>query len=67
MLIGDAAVGKTFLLSRYIKGTVPRQSSPTIGVEFSTKLVQLPGSDVKVKAQLWDTAGQEKYRAMTAA
>ncbi len=66
MLIGDSAVGKTCLLSRYVKGSIPKQKGPTIGVEFTTKVVQLK-ANINVKAQLWDTAGTEKYRAMTAA
>ena len=66
VLIGDAFVGKTFLLTRYIKNTLPKQSVPTVGVEFATKIVQLKNS-VPIKAQVWDTAGQEKYKAMTAA
>ena len=59
-------MGKTCLLNRYMKGTIPKQKSPTIGVEFATKIVQLK-NNVNIKAQIWDTAGQEKYRAMTAA
>ena len=66
ILVGDAAVGKTCFLNRYIKGTVPKQKTPTVGVEFATKAVELNNS-VMVKAQIWDTAGQEKYRAMTSA
>eukprot|EP00826_Nyctotherus_ovalis_P065494 TRINITY_DN962_c0_g4_i2.p1 TRINITY_DN962_c0_g4~~TRINITY_DN962_c0_g4_i2.p1 ORF type:complete len:199 (-),score=55.75 TRINITY_DN962_c0_g4_i2:140-736(-) len=66
VLVGDASVGKTFLLNRYIKNTVPKNPNPTIGVEFASKVVKLRG-EVCVKTQLWDTAGQEKYRAMTAA
>ena len=66
VLVGDASVGKTFLLSRYIRNTLPKKPGPTIGVEFITKLIQLK-NDVLVKAQVWDTAGQEKYKAMTAA
>jgi GTPase SAR1 family protein len=41
VLIGDAGVGKTNLLSRYIKGTLPKAPAPTIGVEFATKTVPL--------------------------
>ncbi len=66
VLIGDASVGKTFLLNRYIRNTVPKKPAPTIGVEFATKIVTLR-DNVLVKAQVWDTAGQEKYKAMTAA
>jgi Rab family protein len=48
ILIGDAGVGKTNLLSRYIKGCLPKNKSPTIGVEFATKPVPLKsGGSVK--------------------
>jgi len=66
VLVGDMNVGKTFLLSRYVKGQVPKSTGPTIGVEFATKTVALPDGGT-VKAQIWDTAGQERYRAITTA
>ncbi|KAF4664489.1 hypothetical protein FOL47_005100 [Perkinsus chesapeaki] len=66
VLVGDATVGKTHLLSRYIKGTLPRAPTATIGVEFATRTVPLPVGGT-VKAQIWDTAGQERYRAITSA
>jgi len=53
-------------MNRYIKGTLPKTKGPTIGVEFATKIISLQ-TGVTVKAQIWDTAGQEKYRAMTKA
>ena len=66
ILVGDALVGKTHLLSRFSKGTLPKNSHPTIGVEFSTCTIPLVTGG-KVKAQIWDTAGQERYRAITSA
>ena len=66
ILIGDVSVGKTCLLSRYLKNTLPKTQGPTIGVEFATKNVSMKDGST-VKAQLWDTAGQEKYRAITVA
>lgn len=66
VLVGDAAVGKTHLLSRYIKGTLPKAPVATIGVEFATRTVPLAMGGT-VKAQIWDTAGQERYRAITSA
>merc|ERR1719401_2393900 len=66
VLVGDATVGKTHLLSRYIKGKLPKAPTATIGVEFATRLVNLAYGG-KVKAQIWDTAGQERYRAITSA
>jgi len=64
VLVGDATVGKTHLLSRYIKGTLPKAPTATIGVEFATRMVPLAVGGT-VKAQIWDTAGQERYRAIT--
>lgn len=66
VLVGEAAVGKTHLLSRYIKGTLPKNPTSTIGVEFATRTVLLETGGT-VKAQIWDTAGQERYRAITSA
>lgn len=64
VLVGDATVGKTHLLSRYVKGTLPKQPTATIGVEFATRTIPLAVGGT-VKAQIWDTAGQERYRAIT--
>ena len=66
VLIGDTWVGKTHLLNRYIKNAAPPRSGPTVGVEFATKIVTVK-EGVYIKAQIWDTAGLEKYKAMTTA
>lgn len=66
VLVGDAGVGKTHILSRYTKGTLPKTPQATIGVEFATRTVTLATGGT-VKAQIWDTAGQEKYRSITRA
>lgn len=66
VFVGDVSVGKTHLLARYMDDQLPRAPSATIGVEFATRVVQLPGCGT-LKAQLWDTAGQERYRALTRA
>ncbi|CDJ70157.1 Rab 11b, putative [Eimeria necatrix] len=66
ILVGDATVGKTHLLSRYTRGTLPQNPKATIGVEFVTRTVPLAVGGT-VKAQIWDTAGQERYRSITSA
>jgi small GTP-binding protein len=66
ILVGDTGVGKTHILSRYIKNALPKNKYPTIGVEFATKAVPLKAGGT-VKAQIWDTAGQERFRAITSA
>jgi len=39
---------------RYLKGSIPKNPAPTIGVEFATKNVVLRQGGT-VKAQIWDT------------
>ncbi|KOB60408.1 hypothetical protein PFHG_02108 [Plasmodium falciparum HB3] len=58
--------GKTHLLSRYIRGSLPSVAKATIGVEFATRTIPLAVGGT-VKAQIWDTAGQERYRSITSA
>ncbi|XP_030321140.1 ras-related protein Rab-25 [Calypte anna] len=65
VLVGESGVGKTNLLSRFTRNEFNHDSRTTIGVEFSTRT--LPVGDAVVKAQIWDTAGLERYRAITSA
>ncbi len=64
IMCGDMNVGKTCLVSKYVLGVCPTSPLPTIGGELKTKVIQL-NSGIKIKAQIWDTAGQEKYKSMT--
>ena len=64
IIIGDSGVGKTSLLSKYIKGVFPSSPLPTIAIEFATKIIQIKEGGF-IKAQIWDTAGQEKYKSIT--
>jgi Ras-related protein Rab-11A len=62
VLIGDSGVGKSNLLSRFCKNEFTLESRSTIGVEFATKTMS---ADEKViKAQIWDTCGQEQFRSI---
>ncbi|KAK4486115.1 hypothetical protein RD792_008783 [Penstemon davidsonii] len=63
VLIGDSAVGKSNLLSRFAKDEFCLDSKPTIGVEFAYRNIKV--GDKVIKAQIWDTAGQERFRAIT--
>ncbi|CAA0826595.1 Ras-related protein RABA5b [Striga hermonthica] len=65
VVIGDSAVGKSNLLSRFARDEFDHNSKATIGVEFQTQVVELDGKEIK--AQVWDTAGQERFRAVTSA
>lgn len=63
ILIGNAGVGKSNLLSRITKKTFEPNSKTTIGVEFAVKTYRIGNKIIKV--QIWDTSGQEKFRAIT--
>ena len=65
-MLGNASVGKTCLMQRFVHETIPKTSTPTIGAECATKTVQLK-SGLQIKCQIWDTAGQERYRAVCSA
>ena len=64
VIIGDSGVGKTALLSKYLKGVFPTSPLSTIATEFATKIIQIKEGGY-IKAQIWDTAGQEKYKSIT--
>ena len=58
-------MGKTNIISKYLKNEFQEDFSATIGVEFSHR--QFEVDNHKIKAQIWDTAGQERYKAITKA
>ncbi len=59
VVVGDAAVGKTSLLIRYVKGIFNPTYLLTIGVAFHVKDIVV-GENV-LRMQMWDTGGQERF------
>ena len=64
VVMGDKATGKSSLVMRFTKGSFYDVTSSTIGAAFASKDVPLPNGKM-LKLQLWDTAGEELFRAMT--
>lgn len=64
LLIGDAAVGKSSILLRFVDNTFSENIGSTIGVDFKAKFLNV--RDRRVKLTIWDTAGQERFRTLTA-
>jgi len=62
ILIGDPGVGKSNLLLRYCKNEFNLESTTTIGVEFGNRMVLVENKCIK--AQIWDTCGQEQFKAI---
>mmetsp|Transcript_1162 Transcript_1162/g.2804 ORF Transcript_1162/g.2804 Transcript_1162/m.2804 type:complete len:95 (+) Transcript_1162:25-309(+) len=63
IIIGDSGSGKTSLLHNYLEGRFKKNTTQTIAVEFGCKRLTLGGK--RIKLQIWDTAGQEKFRSVT--
>ena len=59
ILVGDCAVGKSNILSRYIHNEFNKESKTTIGVELSSKSYQVDNKIIKIN--ILDTAGQERF------
>lgn len=62
VLVGDTKVGKSCILSQFVQGTYDPNMPATVGAAFLTKIVATDSGQVRL--QLWDTAGQEKYRSL---
>jgi len=62
IIFGEGAVGKTSLTRRYLFNTFETGTKMTIGVDFFLKDVVVEGKNVTL--QIWDFAGEEKFRAL---
>ncbi|KAF2718660.1 ras-domain-containing protein [Polychaeton citri CBS 116435] len=68
ILLGPSGSGKSCLLHRFINNSWRSLTSQTIGVEFASKIVKVgtsPGHRKRIKLQLWDTAGTERFRSVS--
>ena len=63
LLLGDSEVGKSCFLMRYSENVFIENYITTIGLDYKLKTVKLD-SGKSIKVQLWDTAGQDKYRTI---
>ena len=59
VVVGEAGVGKTSLIKRYVSNFFSEDHKATVGVDFTVKNVNVNGKEVRL--QLWDIAGQEKF------
>ena len=66
VLLGESGVGKTSIISRFINDTFEEGLVTTTGASYAGKdMVFKDFNNQVVKFEIWDTAGQEKYRSLT--
>ncbi|XP_053376495.1 uncharacterized protein LOC123535278 [Mercenaria mercenaria] len=65
LLIGDSGVDKTQILFAFTEGEYTSKFVSTIGIDFRIKHIELAGK--RIKLQIWDTAGQDRFRTVTTA
>ncbi|RKO96561.1 hypothetical protein CAUPRSCDRAFT_635, partial [Caulochytrium protostelioides] len=62
VLLGEAAVGKSSLVLRFVNNEFQENKEPTIGAAFLTQRCKL--EDKIIKFEIWDTAGQERFHSL---
>uniref|UniRef100_A0A8C1E5V6 Ras-related protein Rab-36 n=1 Tax=Cyprinus carpio carpio TaxID=630221 RepID=A0A8C1E5V6_CYPCA len=65
VVVGDLNVGKTCLINRFCKDVFERDYKATIGVDFEIERFEISG--LPFSLQIWDTAGQEKFKCIASA
>ena len=65
IIVGNMSVGKSCLLMRFADNQFKEAHQATIGVDFGSQIIHVGDSCIKI--QIWDTAGQEDFRAITRA
>ena len=66
VLIGEAGVGKTCIISRFVNNMYEDKTMSNISAAYATKTMKFDAFGGKeIKYELWDTAGQEKFRSVT--
>jgi len=63
IIVGDIGVGKSCLLLQFTDKRFHPIHDLTIGVEFGSRTINIKENQIKL--QIWDTAGQEKFRSIT--
>ena len=63
ILVGESGVGKLSIISRFLNVNFSKTS--TTGANFHTKTIFFKEENKSIRYEIWDTAGQEKFRALT--
>ncbi len=62
ILLGESSVGKTSIIKRLTTNEFSDISISTMGNNFTEKILEI--NDIKIKFEIWDTSGQEKFKSI---
>lgn len=66
ILLGESGVGKSSIISRYVRDTVDDFVLSTVGASYVSKTMQFQEyANQSLRYEIWDTAGQERFRSLT--
>jgi len=64
VIIGEPGVGKTSIYNRFLFNKFDSNSIPTTGASYCQKVMSIDKYNIKINFDIWDTAGQEKFRSL---
>ena len=64
VLVGDTGVGKTCIIQRYVNNNYEENVDSTVASTYTYKVLNFPNYNKSISFDIWDTAGQEIYRAL---
>ena len=64
VLIGNSGVGKTCIIKYFINNSFNKGEFSTLSASYFDKVIDLEEFAIKIKFEIWDTVGQEKYDSM---
>jgi small GTP-binding protein len=65
ILVGESGVGKTCIIVRFVSEEYKEETISTTGASYASKIMEFKDYKKSIQFQIWDTAGQEKYRGLT--
>ena len=64
VFVGETGVGKTCIIASFTEGKYEQNPGSTVGANYATKTIEIPELKQYLTFDIWDTAGQEKYKSL---
>ena len=64
VLLGESGVGKTSIIKQFVHHAFDPDCATSITSQYTSKIVNISETNKAIRFDLWDTAGQEKYRSL---